>query len=68
MAGDIEVGICDVCKQERVPLSRKYYYYEVKCDCCNRKEDNHFQIVRYCSNCTPKPQPNITVHIKPINQ
>lgn len=31
--GDIEFAKCDVCGQE-APVSRKYYYYDVKCDCC----------------------------------
>lgn len=62
---DIELGICDVCK-EQSQLSRKYYYYDVKCDCCGSKEGNHFQCVRHCANCEPKAPEKITIYLKPI--
>lgn len=64
--GDIEAGTCDICKAEDVALQRKYYHYDIKCECCNRADDPHFEIVRYCSNCQPKPPYSIKVMVKPI--
>ena len=61
---DQEFGTCDICGGE-FPLARKYYYYDIKCDCCNYKESPHFEIVRYCSTCEPKPPLQVKVHIKP---
>lgn len=63
--GDIEFGSCDVCKTE-TSLMRKYFYYNVQCDCCNDKEDNHFEIVRHCSSCEPTPPKTIKIWLNPI--
>jgi len=62
---DIEYGECDICGIQGV-LERKYYRYDIKCDCCNSKKDDHFEIVRFCSNCQPKPPSVIRVVMKPI--
>jgi len=61
---DVEYGKCDICGNDNI-LSRKYYYYDIKCDCCNSKDDNHFEIVKYCNKCKPKPPQKITVYIQP---
>ncbi len=66
MMGDIEVSICSICKQEK-PVSRKYYDYNITCECCNGKNDNHFEIVWYCSECKPIPPRSISAVIKPIS-
>ena len=63
--GDIEFRQCDICMVSE-PLSRKYYRYNIKCDCCNSVNDDHFEIVRYCSECEPKPPRIISVSIKPM--
>lgn len=47
--GSIMYGICDICGKESI-LKRKYYNYHVKCQC---HSPYHFEIVEYCSNCTP---------------
>lgn len=65
--GDVEFAKCDICKNED-HVSRKYYYYDIKCDCCNGKDDNHFEIVRYCKDCLPKPPYNIKLMYKPITE
>lgn len=62
--GDIEHAECDMCKKE-APVQRKYYRYPIKCTCCNGKRDNHFEIVRYCEDCTPQPPKIVKVHIEP---
>ncbi len=61
-----ESGTCDICKSSNTILNRKYYYYNIKCDCCNSKNDNHFHIIRHCSLCFPKPPSSINVVLKPI--
>lgn len=63
--GAQEFSKCDICEQDAI-VDRKYYYYDVKCDCCNSKNDPHFEIVRYCVKCEPKPPRTITVFLKPI--
>ncbi len=63
--GEIEHDKCDICNKI-TGLQRKYYYYDIKCDCCNDKNDNHFEIVRYCSKCTPSPPRYIKVYVKPL--
>ena len=64
--GDIEYGLCDICKEETT-LSRKYYYYDIPCDCCNGKKDKHFEIVRHCFLCEPKPPRVISVSLEPVS-
>ncbi len=65
--GDIEYGNCDICNIQ-APLTRRYYRYDIKCDCCNGSKDDHFEIVRYCLDCKPKPPRRISVVMKPINR
>lgn len=65
MGKDIETGTCFNCKSEGQIL-RKYYYYLIPCDCCNSKNDNHFEIVKHCITCKPKPPVRISLIIDPI--
>jgi hypothetical protein len=60
MAGDIEYGACEVCYKE-APLSRKYYHYDIKCECHSPK---HFEIVRHCKDCTPKEPKTTKIRYK----
>jgi len=60
MSGEIEVGKCDVCGKE-AQLSRQYYHYDIKCEC---HSPDHFEIVRHCENCTPKPPETTKVSLK----
>lgn len=57
---DMEYGKCDICGQMG-SLARKYYRYNIKCECCNNK---HFELVRYCVMCEPKPPREIHVVFK----
>ena len=59
--GDVEVDICDICGEKHT-LQRKYYYYGIKCQC---HSPEHFEIVRHCSTCIPKPPEKTTIHITP---
>lgn len=63
--GEMEIGKCGMCQKENVPVSREYYRYGIKCEC---HSPNHFEIVFYCKNCTPKPPSKTTISIKPIKE
>lgn len=64
--GDAEQGTCSVCKKESNGISRKYFRYEVKCECCS---PTHFEIVYHCTNCVPKEPilTNITIKTENLN-
>ena len=69
MSGLVEVSKCDICGNEG-PVQRKYYHYKIKCECCSSGgKPQHFEIVRHCSNCTPKPPKYIKPQLirKPID-
>ena len=65
--GDVEFGKCDICGME-TQLSRKYYRYDIKCTCCNSENDPHFEIVKYCHNCEPRPPRSIKAWVKPMTE
>lgn len=50
MSGSVEVGRCDICKKENVPLGRTYFRYNIKCEC---HSPYHFELVCHCSDCQP---------------
>ena len=60
--GEQEFSKCDICGQD-AHVDRKYYYYDVKCECCNSKDSPHFEIVRHCANCEPKPPRRISLSL-----
>lgn len=62
-----EIGTCSICDAVQVPVSRKYYYYNIKCMCCNDIDSAHFEICYHCEFCVPKPPSTIKVNIKPIS-
>lgn len=51
MSGEIESGTCDICGTDNVPLNRKYYHYDIKCEC---HSPSHFEMVRHCKYCVPE--------------
>ena len=63
---DIEFGKCDICGKETC-LNRKYYYYDIKCEC---HSPQHFELVCYCDDCKDKVKPptHTLVRIKPIEE
>lgn len=68
MVGCIEFGKCDYCGKETT-VERKYYHYDIKCDC---HSPNHFEIRHNCKDCKPRPpyETKITYSIeslKPID-
>ena len=65
MSGDIEVDYCDIC-HEKKQVSRKYYHYNLNCQCCGGQY--HFEIVRYCKDCEPKPPKYISAEVSPIER
>ena len=62
---NIEVDYCDICHKKK-QVRRKYYYYDINCDCCGSSR-GHFEIVRYCDKCTPKPPKRINIVMEPYN-
>lgn len=62
---DQEIGTCGICKKEDVALERTYYRYDIVCTCCNGAKDHHFEIVRHCHTCGPKPPRRVSVCIEP---
>lgn len=50
MSGCIEIGTCSVCKEETIGINRKYFNYDIKCEC---HSPNHFELVYHCNNCIP---------------
>ena len=59
--GDMLFGKCEVCGKENVPLSRKYFYYDIACECHSPR---HFVCVGHCKECKPKPPREIKVVYK----
>lgn len=59
--GDVEIDYCSVC-EKKTQVLRKYYYYDIKCNCHSPK---HFEIVRHCVKCIPKPPERTTINIEP---
>lgn len=64
MPGDVEYGKCGMCSKLST-LNRKYYYYNIKCEC---HSPEHFEYVSYCSGCTPVPPNKTTITMKPREQ
>lgn len=60
---EFEDGYCDIC-HKKGQITRDYYYYDINCECCGG--DLHFEIVRHCQNCKPKPPKRISAIVKPI--
>ena len=51
--GEMEIGRCEICGEESVPLNRIYYRFpNIKCAC---HSPCHFILIRYCDKCTPHP-------------
>lgn len=46
---EIEFGKCDYCGK-KAPLRRKYFYYDIKCDCHSPR---HFELRYHCKDCIP---------------
>lgn len=61
MGGESEVGKCECCGTNNVPLERKYFKYPVKCECHSPK---HFEFIRHCKDCIPKEPEYTKVTIK----
>ena len=58
---EIEEGRCGTCREIK-QLNRKYFHYDVDCECCSGK--HHFVIVRHCNVCKPREPESITVTLK----
>ncbi len=56
-----ERGKCTICGQSGI-MMRKYYYYDVDCDCCGGTR--HFEIVHHHENCIPRPPSTIKIALE----
>ena len=63
MNAEIEIGYCDICHQKK-QLQRKYYHYNIACECCGT---THFEVVKYCDECTPHPPHRINAIVLPYD-
>lgn len=66
MSNETEAGTCSICKKRTSSINRKYYYYDIECDCCNSKSDDHFELVFHCENCEPVPPSRVTCVLSPL--
>jgi hypothetical protein len=57
-----EYGKCEICGKES-NLIRKYYYYSIKCEC---HSNWHFEVVRHCEKCNPKPPEKTLIYVSPV--
>ena len=62
--GEIEIGRCECCGQENVPLMRKYFYYPLQCEC---HSPSHFVLIRHCEDCEPEEPKETKVTLKTID-
>lgn len=58
-----EQAICSICWELKI-VDRKYYRYAIECECCWWWK--HFEIVRYCKDCEPKPPTSIKANVIPL--
>ena len=63
--GDIEIGYCDIC-HNKTQVTRQYYHYDINCECCGGP--HHFEIVKYCKECKPRPPKYINAEVIPIEE
>ena len=52
MSGEIEWGSCEYCTEYEGPINRRYFSYDIKCECCSGTK--HFEMVWHCDNCEPR--------------
>ena len=57
---DVEFGVCDICKKEKI-LQRAYYRYNIKCECHSPK---HVEIVYHCIDCVPVEPKETNIQLK----
>ena len=63
MCEEVEVSYCDIC-HKKTQVNRRYYHYHIDCDCCG---GDHFEMVRYCKDCTPVPPKRISAKVEPYD-
>jgi len=65
MGGSVEINDCSICgKKGVVGINRKYFHYNIKCDC---HSPMHFEMIYHCNDCIPIPPKKTVVYIKPID-
>ena len=63
MKGTMEQATCSMCGTFTI-VARKFYHYEIICECCS---DRHIEVVQYCSACKPVPPEFIKLALQPTN-
>ena len=66
-----ELGICQLCNKQDTIVLRKYYYYDIKCECCMVTHEGngvHAEMVYHCIDCEPKPPRKLIFEAKPLNK
>lgn len=58
---EAEYGKCECCGKEATLKRKYYYYYGAPCEC--HKPEEHFELVRHCSDCKPQPPKTTTMTI-----
>lgn len=61
MCVEIEIGRCECCGKENVPLTRTYFRYPFKCEC---HSPEHFVLIRHCEDCEPKEPRETRITLK----
>lgn len=61
MCGEMEIGTCQCCGKQNVPLERTYFRYPIKCECC---APEHFDLIRHCKDCKPNEPRETRVVLK----
>lgn len=62
--GDSEYGQCMYC-QKIGNVQRAYYHYDVECGCCG---DKHFEYIKHCDDCIPRPPVKISAYVVSIEE
>lgn len=61
MCGEIEVGRCECCGKDNIPLERTYFKYPFECEC---HSPEHFILIRHCEDCDPTEPRETKVTLK----
>lgn len=61
MSGEMEIGKCECCGKDNVPLERTYFRYPFMCEC---HSPEHFVLIRHCEDCEPTEPKETRITLK----